>query len=203
MNQERTLHLLLVEDNPTDALLVQGMLSHPGRVHFEVNHAATLEAALDILSEETPDLILLDLNLPDENSATLQVVHTAAPTIPIVVSTADEEDELAFDALHQGAEDFIVKGSLAPKQLARVLAFAVERRELKNQINDVEDLLQTTEDQRLATQKEGIRSRIRVHVKALQKALGELAPHIDSGGRAAFDAAHTASVDLECDLDDI
>lgn len=203
MSQERTLDLLLVEDNPTDALLVKGMLSPPGRVRFEVTHVATLEAALKALGQASPDLILLDLNLPDESSETLRVVHAAAPTIPIVVATADEEDELAYKALHQGAEDFIVKGSLAPKQLARVLAFAVERRELKNQIREVEDLLQATKNQRLATEKEQIRTRIRVHVQSLQQALSELAPHIGDNGRAAFNTAHTASIDLESDLDDI
>jgi PAS domain S-box-containing protein len=131
MESERTLQLLLVEDNPTDALLVQGMLKHPGQINFSVRHATTLTEALEQLKNDKMDLILLDLNLPDESQDTLAVVRTAAPETPIVILTANEDDDTAYSALKQGAEDFVVKGSLSPKQLARVLVFAVERCELK------------------------------------------------------------------------
>jgi two-component system, sensor histidine kinase len=197
MEPERTLQLLLVEDNPTDALLVQGMLKHPGRINFSVRHATTLTEALEQLRNDDIDLILLDLNLPDESQDTLAVVRTAAPETPIVIATANEDDDTAYSALQQGAEDFVVKGSLSPKQLARVLAFAVERCELKNQISEVEDLLKSTTEQRLIQEKNSLHNQLQNYTQHLSHMLDALVPHVADGGRDALQQVLDATADLK------
>ena len=119
--------VLLVEDNPGDADLVRLRLmeSEPGVNIFTVNR---LSEALDNLSHHMPSLVLLDLNLPDSRGAeTFRRVLGKAPGVPIVIVSGDENPALALNAVHDGVQDFLIKGSFNSKQLACAMAYAIER----------------------------------------------------------------------------
>src|SRR5947207_5961357 len=129
MNNEST-HVLLIEDNPGDADLVRLRLveAHSDLAVSCVNRLSTGLASMIV---ETPAMVLLDLNLPDSHGAeTYRKVLEEAPGVPIVVLSGQDDEELAVNAVHQGVQDYLVKGNFDSKQLARAMRYAIERQGL-------------------------------------------------------------------------
>src|SRR5882762_5202180 len=123
-------HVLLIEDNPGDADLVRLRLVE-GEPQVRVDCVSRLSDALESLSRETPSLVLLDLNLPDSKGAeTFRKVMEMAPNVPVVVLSGQDDEELAVKAVHQGVQDYLVKGAFDSKQLSRALRYAIERQGL-------------------------------------------------------------------------
>src|SRR5664279_4699886 len=90
---------LLVEDNPADARLIREMLKGPPAGAFEVEHVASLTAALARLGQEAFDVILLDLDLPDSQGIkTLTLAQEAGNGLPIVVLTGLDDERIALEA---------------------------------------------------------------------------------------------------------
>ena len=125
--QERK--VLLIEDNLGDARLVQEMLADSGNHAFRIHTADCLLAALDALAHEAFDVALVDLSLPDSHGLeTLLTIQRHAPGLPVVALTGLDNDSMALAAIERGAQDYLVKGSLTPSSLVRVLNYAVVRR---------------------------------------------------------------------------
>src|SRR4051794_33899405 len=103
--------LVLVEDDPGDALLVTEMLLDVAP-DVRLLTFSTLTAALAAWPEET-DCVLLDLGLPDAlGLSALEKLRAAVPDVPVVVLTGRIDDASGFDALAAGAQDFLVKGQV-------------------------------------------------------------------------------------------
>lgn len=120
--------VLLVEDNPADARLLREWLAELPSALYTLAHADRLERALQRLSEERFDVILLDLSLGEERGiATFLHVHEHAPDVPIVVLTVLDDEALAVQALRAGAQDYLVKGQVDASLLARSMRYAIER----------------------------------------------------------------------------
>ena len=99
--------LLLVEDEPGVAKLVQKYFETQ---HIKVIHAPTVGAAIDLLKGPLPDLVLLDLGLPDRpGQELLGILHEEHPDLPVVVTTGLQEAEAALGCLRAGACDFLTK----------------------------------------------------------------------------------------------
>ena len=125
---ERALTVLLVEDNPTEVELVESMLRHNSAARFDVTVADSLAAALEWLAKHTPDVVLLDLTLPDSSGlATYRSVRHRDPEVPVVVMTGLQDVGLGQSAMQQGAQDFLSKGTANDVRLAETLIFAIER----------------------------------------------------------------------------
>ena len=123
-------HVLLIEDNPGDADLVRLRLveSNPA---VDVNCVNRLADGLESLKREAPSLVLLDLNLPDSQGAeTFRKILEKAPGVPVVILSGQDDQGLAIKALHQGAQDYLVKGGLTSSDLDRAMRYAVERQAL-------------------------------------------------------------------------
>ncbi|RCU45919.1 hybrid sensor histidine kinase/response regulator [Haloplanus salinus] len=130
------LQLLLVEDNPGDARLIRHHLRSDTRGAFatpSVTHVETLDAALDRLETTTFDLVLLDLGLADSRGIeTLERLNdrldaAAAPPLPVVVLTGLTDEEMALEAIQQGAQDYLLKEHLEAELLGRAVRYALER----------------------------------------------------------------------------
>ena len=123
-------NVLLIEDNPGDADLVRLRLVE-GKSDAHVNWVPRLSDALACLEAETPTLVLLDLNLPDSHGAeTFRRIMQKAPNVPVVILSGQDDEALAIKAVHQGVQDYLVKGDITSKQLERALRYAVERQGL-------------------------------------------------------------------------
>jgi len=126
----QTTNVLLIEDNPGDADLVRLRLVE-GQSPVHVNCVNRLSDGLASLSRETPAVVLLDLNLPDSHGAeTFRRVMEHAPNVPVVVLSGQDDEALAMKAVHQGVQDYLIKGNISSKQLERAIRYAVERQGL-------------------------------------------------------------------------
>src|SRR5712671_1558686 len=123
-------HVLLIEDNPGDADLVRLRLVE-SKSDADVSCVDRLADGLRSMSMDKPSVILLDLNLPDSRGAeTFRKVLNKVPDVPVVVLSGQDDEELAIKAVHQGVQDYLVKGDITSKQLGRALSYAVERQGL-------------------------------------------------------------------------
>src|SRR4051794_5469290 len=107
------LMVLLVEDTPDHADLAELALDEPDpQGSFGVIRTSRLAEALPRLDGGGVDVVLLDLILPDsEGLATFNAVRDHAPSVPIVVMSALDDEELALEAVREGAQDYLVKGA--------------------------------------------------------------------------------------------
>lgn len=130
MTNHETTNVLLIEDNPGDADLVRLRLVE-GQSPVKVNCVNRLSDGLASLTVETPSVVLLDLNLPDSRGAeTFRRVIEHAPNVPVVVLSGQDDEALAMKAVHQGVQDYLVKGNISSKHLERAIRYAVERQAL-------------------------------------------------------------------------
>jgi len=132
--EAKTFHVLLVEDNPGDARLVQELLSETGS-QFELFHVVTLTDARQHLMAEGVDCVLLDLSLPDASrlEAPMQL-RAAAPDVPIVILSGLQDELLAIKAVQEGAQDYLVKGRVDGAAIGRSIRYAAERKSLEMQM---------------------------------------------------------------------
>ncbi len=123
-------HVLVIEDNPGDADLVKLRLIE-NESNVDVSCVTRLSEGLRSLEQDAPSVVLLDLNLPDSHGAdTFRRVLTQAPGVPVVVLSGQDAEDLAIKAVHQGVQDYLVKGGFDSKQLTRAIRYAVERQSL-------------------------------------------------------------------------
>jgi DNA-binding response OmpR family regulator len=140
MNGEK-LRILLVEDNPTDALLVREALAEAISPAFVVAHAEMLQCALDLLAKRPFDLVLLDLGLPDSQGLeSLTSLRRLAPEVPVLVLTGLDDEDVGLNAVHAGAQDYLVKGDLSEKSLPRIIRYSVERKRLEDLLRQAQRL---------------------------------------------------------------
>lgn len=124
--REPALHLLLVEDDDGDALLVEELLSDAG-IDTDMTRAWSLEAAMDALAMPV-DCVLLDLGLPDASGLDALVQLREASDSALVVLTGLDDSQRGVQAVAAGADDYLVKGQVDGEALGRAVRYAVERR---------------------------------------------------------------------------
>src|SRR5262249_6423154 len=126
--KRQAIHLLLIEDSPDDALLIQELLADARQADFHVEHVGRLAGALDRLSRGKIDAVLLDLQLPDSRGLdTFRAVQKAAPSVPVVVLSGFEDETTALTAVQEGAQDYLVKGHVGTAVLERAVRYSIER----------------------------------------------------------------------------
>jgi diguanylate cyclase (GGDEF)-like protein/PAS domain S-box-containing protein len=139
---QEPIRVLLVEDNSTDALVAQDDLAYAVGVAFTVKWVQRLQGALDCLAEQSFDVVLLDLNLPDSDGmGTFSRLRVAAPTVPMVVLSNRADEALALQAVKAGAQDYLVKGH-ADGLLVRTIRYAIERAHTEGALRVAERRLQ-------------------------------------------------------------
>jgi len=133
--QNGRIKALLIEDNPGDSRLIQLMLEEAGEGMFELESVDRLEAGSCRVSEGGYSIVLLDLTLPDSQGLeTFSRLHARAPAIPIIVLSGLSDTTLAVQAVHEGAQDFLVKGQVDGQLLVRAMRYAIERKRMTEQL---------------------------------------------------------------------
>jgi PAS domain S-box-containing protein len=123
------IHLLLIEDNPGDAGLIREMLAEAKGMRFELEWTETLSEGIGRLSLGGIDVVLLDLALTDSTGLeTLRRLRTASPRAPVVVVLSGlSDEEISFQAVQEGAQDYLIKGQVDTSLLVRSIRYALER----------------------------------------------------------------------------
>jgi two-component system, cell cycle response regulator len=136
---EDKIHVLLVEDNPGDARLVEEMLKEGGTDDFVLKHVESLQEGMSSLSRGcASQVILLDLGLPDETGLqTLRRILPLAQDASVVVITGLQNEELGTAAIREGAHDYLIKGQIDGRQLRRIVHYAVERLHMQMELHSL------------------------------------------------------------------
>ena len=126
----KLIRVLLIEDNPIDVRLMRADFLKFGSGEFDLTAVEHLSEAIRFLNENSIDVILLDLFLQDAAGLeTLSRVREAAPEVPVVVLTGLNDEAQALQALKNGAQDYLIKGSVNSRVLFRVIRYAIERKQ--------------------------------------------------------------------------
>ena len=150
----RPVRLLLVEDNPSDAFRLQKTLDndYPGR--YATTRVASLGEAKSLLAARAFDAILSDLSLEDsEGLATIHTLAAAAPEVPIIVLTGGANTEIVPEVVHSGAQDYLLKGSSDGATIARTIHYAMDRKQVEEQLRAQQEELQRKNKQLQEAQK--------------------------------------------------
>lgn len=204
MSLPSSIRVLLVEDNPGDARLIQETLNEMPGATFSVERVDTLRAALDRLGDESADIavVLLDLSLPDSQGLeSFRSLYAREPRVPIVVLSGNQDEAVGIAAVNEGAQDYLVKGRAGAELIGRSIRYAIERHRTLEQVRQlaIHDPLTGLANRRgfmmLAEHHLAVASRQRRPLALVfadmdrMKAINDVFGHAE-GDRALIDAAH-------------
>ncbi|HOX58858.1 MAG TPA: response regulator [Candidatus Paceibacterota bacterium] len=143
-----TVKVLLVEDSPSDAALLQESLLQDGGGGFSFTHTESWADAVAQLKTKAYDVMLLDLTLPDSaGRETFVRARAQAPELPIVVLTGQADEEAGLEAVRHGIQDYLIKGQAYGRQTTRAIRYAIERKCAETALRQAEANLQRERDQ--------------------------------------------------------
>jgi signal transduction histidine kinase len=148
---EKTIvQILLVEDSSTDANLFRQAFLRANRPDWNLSHVDRLSYAINVCCDRPFDVVLLDLHLPDSSGLeTITEFRAALPDLAIVVLTATDDEELALQAMANGAQDYLVKDQITIQLLVRSIRYAIEREQiLKRLKNSEQNMLKALNQER-------------------------------------------------------
>ncbi|CAM4443229.1 MAG: Adaptive-response sensory-kinase SasA [Legionellaceae bacterium] len=156
------MNVLLIEDTIEDAYLIKEMLFSQSynNVSIQFFHKNNLQQGLITLQEQTFDLILCDLDLPDSiGLETFQAIYQQVPDTPIIVLTGNDDENTALTAVKNGAQDYLNKNEVNSKILLRAMRYAIERKMTEIALRESEvrfrSIVETTHEWIWAVNKEG------------------------------------------------
>ena len=137
------IRILLIEDNPGDARLIQEMVSEADGAAFDLERVDRLSTGLKhLVAARDIDLVLLDLGLPDSSGFdTFTSIKAQAPGVAIVVLTGLEDETIENKALQAGAQDYLSKNQLDSNSLIRSMRYAIERKKAERRIEHLNSVL--------------------------------------------------------------
>lgn len=147
MNSQVTYVLLVEDDIDYSALLrrrLMGGLNQNAETAFVVAQTSLLHEAVEYVTNNTVDVVVLDLNLPDAlGLETLQQIRRAAPHAATIVLTGREDQAVAETAMQMGAQDYLCKGNFNTELLVRAIRYALDRKQSEEVLSQVEAKLRT------------------------------------------------------------
>lgn len=126
---------LMAEDNPNDVELVTKMLRKAFQDDYTIVCVDRFSKIIDALNQNSFNALILDINLPDR-SGVLNITHLVSkyPDLPIVILTGQENLDLAYEALENGAQDYLTKSNVTAEILQRSLRYAKERKQIESRL---------------------------------------------------------------------
>jgi len=138
--RNKTINVLLIEDNPGDVRLIQEMVRKTQNrlIHLEIHD--NLTDGIQSLNNNEFQVILLDLSLPDSHGLeTITRMLEKANSIPIIILTGTDDKLLAIEAVKAGAQDYLIKGSINSAFLERSIYYSIERQNIKEKLKQSEE----------------------------------------------------------------
>jgi diguanylate cyclase (GGDEF)-like protein len=134
MVQDST-NVLLVEDNPGDARLLEIMLNEIEANPIKLHHVTSLSSAQDFLKKNTIDLVLLDLSLPDGDGLdSILIIQQIDNSLPIIILTGLDDQNFAVKSVTSGAQDYLIKGQGDGYLILRAIRYAIERKNIEKNL---------------------------------------------------------------------
>jgi len=138
--EDKTIKVLLIDDDVSYAQLAQIWLAKSKETPFDMEWEDSLSEGLDRLAEQSVDVILLDLTLPDSGGLdTFVRMQEKAPDIPIIMLTGTDEEALALKAVQMGAQDYLIKNKVDGNHLLRSIRYAIERKQFEKALRESEE----------------------------------------------------------------
>jgi diguanylate cyclase (GGDEF)-like protein len=158
---DKQIKVLLIEDNPKDARVIQKMVEEKSWASFDLTCVGKLQEGLKHLANGGADIVLLDLELPDSKGLdTFIKVHNHEAEVPVVVLTGLEDEKIGLEAVQKGAHDFLIKGQVDGDLLIRAMRYAIERQRANEDLRRSEEknrsLLVAIPDIMFRLNKEGV-----------------------------------------------
>jgi signal transduction histidine kinase len=146
VNFAQPLKILIVEDSPVDARLLEAMINKEIRPDI-LRVTGSLAGALECLARDEFDAVILDLNVTDSRGedTVLRLVENR-PAVAVVVNTSFQDEESGIRALGLGAQDFLVKGGYDARALRKAVYFAIERKRLNTRLAQAGEELKRAQD---------------------------------------------------------
>jgi diguanylate cyclase (GGDEF)-like protein len=138
------MRLLLVGDDPKDALVIREALAQYGENGYRLEHAEGLSRGLDRVLSEPPDVLFLSMidgDGDDDGLRSLIALRRKAPDVPMVVLVRPGDEDLASLAVKEGAQDWLIKARLDGERLHRSMRYAMERAHLTRELADAREQL--------------------------------------------------------------
>jgi len=143
MTERGPLRVVLIEDNPSAAMMVESMLAENGNRDFNCTWCSTLASGLEAIVSTGTVAVLLDLGLAgSDGMKALDAVVRNCPHAAVVVLTGFDDSAAGELAVRGGAQDYLVKGKVDTALLSRALRYAVERKFLQDEVAAMEDELE-------------------------------------------------------------
>jgi diguanylate cyclase (GGDEF)-like protein len=121
--------ILLIEDNEGDARLLKELLNDARPGKYSISSAYTTQEGLALLETDKFDIVITDVNLPDNGGLNIITnIQEIDQNIPIVVLSGEESEELALKVVQMGAQDYLVKGQGEGHLICRVIDYSIERK---------------------------------------------------------------------------
>ncbi len=144
---EKNIKILLIEDNPGDAYLIGEQLEEFANFTYKLKNVETLNEALNVLKEQTFDVILLDLGLPDSDGInTFLRIYNKNPLIPIIILTGLNDETIGSYAVKKGAQDYLVKGQIEGRLLQSTIQYSIERKKAEDRIYKLANVVESSND---------------------------------------------------------
>jgi len=154
MENRKQTTILLIEDNPADARLVEIYLNESAMIQPQISRVSELGKGMLMLEERDFDIVLLDLTLPDSSGfETVKTILREFPGQTVIVMTGLEDDTVAINSVKAGAQDFIVKGQFDSNLLGRTITYAIERHRLQIKLEDYAKAIKLNEQRLTEAQK--------------------------------------------------
>ncbi|MGZ4034901.1 MAG: PAS domain-containing protein, partial [Bacteroidia bacterium] len=104
---------------------------------FSLSTTPFLSKALELLENNSFNIIILDLSLPDSSGlSTFKKMYDHSPETPIIVLTGHQDESTGLNAMKLGAQDFLIKGKVDGKELARSINYSIERSKLLKKLSE-------------------------------------------------------------------
>jgi len=140
------LKILLIEDNPADARLIEELLKEEAKDSYHLEQAEKLSRGLERLAVDHFDVVFLDLGLPDSKGLdTLKAVVKEYSRLPTIVVTGLDDEATAIAAMRHGAQDYLLKGRIDSSVLWRVMNYAIKRKQAEESRRSEQMMLARTE----------------------------------------------------------
>ena len=134
------IQVLLIEDNPVDVVFLREALGQDALNSFDLTAVERLHTAIEALQNNSFDIILLDLGLPDAQGLGIFTrIHRLLPEIPKIILSGLTDEALALQAVQVGAQDYIMKGTAGFSAAARAIRYAIERNKGQQQLRASEE----------------------------------------------------------------